>query len=250
MSTLALCLLLSAKHAFAVSTISPKHILIVVTSHSQLGSTGKQTGYYLSEVAHTFQVFKEAGYSVDFASITGGAPPMDEKSRILTDKANASFMADDNGIKKLNDSFPLKKVNAGVYDAVFFAGGHGVMWDFPDNPSVNTLTQKMYDRGGVVAAVCHGPAALVEVKLSNGKYLLAGKRVSGFTNEEEAAVKLTSVVPFSLEDKMLKRGARFTKAAIWQSHVEVSERLVTGQNPASAADVAKEVVKLLNPVMK
>ncbi|NJL79450.1 MAG: type 1 glutamine amidotransferase domain-containing protein [Richelia sp. RM2_1_2] len=147
---------------------------------------------------------------------------------------------------KIQDTLAPTEVKPDEYKAIFFAGGHGVMWDFPDNKPLQQLTATMYERGAVVGAVCHGPpAALVNVKLSNGKYLVAGKTVAAFTNDEEAAVGLTQVMPFLLESKLIERGAKHSKAVNFQAHVVVSDGLVTGQNPASATGVGEKMVELL-----
>ncbi len=219
--------------------------LIVVTSHGQLGSTGKKTGYYLPEVTHPFFELKEAGFQVDIASPIGGKPPLDERSRDLSDEKNRKFLQNPTYAKLLENTIPLAQVRTTDYAAILFAGGHGTMWDFPNSPDVQRLASGIYEQGGVVAAVCHGPAALVNVRLSNGKHLLAGKRVTGFTNSEEEAAELTQVMPFLLETQMIERGARFEKADLWQPKVVTDERLVTGQNPASAAGVGTEVARVL-----
>ena len=140
----------------------------------------------------------------------------------------------------------LDDANANDFDAIFFAGGHGVMWDFADSAAIQKITREIYERGGIVSAVCHGPAALVNVKLSNGKYLVDGKNLTAFTDAEEAEVQATDIVPFLLETELKNHGANHIAAANWSNHVEVDGRLVTGQNPASAAGVGAEVVKLLS----
>lgn len=220
-----------------------KRILIAMTSHDKLGDTGKSTGAYVPEFAHPYDVFKKAGFEVDFASVRGGRVPLDGIDR--NDSVQAAFLDDAALMERLHTSKAAASVDAGQYDVIFFAGGHGTMWDFPDDPDFQSVAAKIYDRGGVVAAVCHGPAALVNLKLSSGDYLVTGKSVGGFTNEEEQAVKLENVVPFSLEDKLVERGAKFIGGPKWQKQVVVSERLVTGQNPASAGGVAESVVELL-----
>jgi putative intracellular protease/amidase len=218
--------------------------LIVVTSHDRLGETGKQTGWYLSEVTHVYYPLVEAGFSVDFASPLGGAAPMDAGSRKPEDPDNARFLADAELMATMARTQPLAQVDASAYEVVHFAGGHGVMWDFPENPEIERVARGVYERGGVVAAVCHGPAALVGVKLSNGSYLVTGKQVAPFTNSEERAVGLAEVVPFLLQSKLEQQGALISSAANWQSHAVTSERLVTGQNPQSARAVATGIVEL------
>lgn len=219
-------------------------ILIVVTSHSQLGNTGKPTGYYLPEVAHPALVLEKAGYQVDIASPQGGKAPMDERSRDLKDPINKKFL--ETSEAKLNNTLALKDVDAKKYKAIIFAGGHGTMWDFADDKNLQKVATQIYEDGGVVSAVCHGPAALVNIKLSSGKYLVDGKKVTGFTNAEEEAVELTKVMPFLLESKLKERGATFNGAGLWQNNVVVDGRLVTGQNPASAGGVGEAVAKVLS----
>jgi putative intracellular protease/amidase len=221
-----------------------RRALIVLTSHDRLGDTEKSTGFYLSEVTHVFYPLVEAGFEVDFASPNGGAAPLDEASRKLDDPDNARFLGDPHLREQLQRTTPLAMAEPNRYDVVHFAGGHGVMWDFPSNPDVQRVAAQIYEQGGIVAAVCHGPAALVNVKLASGAFLVAGKQVAAFTNSEEQAVGLTKVVPFLLQSKLEERGARVSLAANWQSQAVVSERLVTGQNPQSAHAVARGIVEL------
>lgn len=163
----------------------------------------------------------------------------------LQDPLNKAFLADPSIVAQLENTLNPTQVDPGQYDAIFYAGGHGTMWDFPNNEQLSQIASTIYEAGGIVGAVCHGPAALVNITLSDGKYLVAGKTVSSFTNEEEEIVGLTEVVPFLLESKLIERGAKITKASSFQAHVVVSERLVTGQNPASAAGVGERMVDLL-----
>lgn len=225
------------------NTTMKTRILIAMTSHDQKGSTGTPTGAYLPEIAHPYSVFTKAGYEVEFASPKGGKVPLDGVD--LEDSINAAFMGDPKTVARLNDSIASRDVLPARYQAIFFAGGHGAMWDLPGDEPFKVATARIYEAGGIVAAVCHGPAALVDVKLSNGNYLVANKDVSAFTNDEERTVKLDAVVPFLLEDKLVAHGARHQPAPNWQQKVVVSERLVTGQNPASASGVAEAVVSVL-----
>ena len=217
--------------------------LIVVTSHSELGHTGKKTGYYLPEVTHPFFELTKAGFQVEIASPKGGKAPLDERSLDLSDENNKKFIENPEFARLLDQTLPLSKVQPDQYSAILFAGGHGTMWDFPDSQEVQRLGSAIYEQGGVVAAVCHGPAALVNIRLSDGRFLIAGKHVTGFTNAEEDAAELTSVVPFALETRMVERGALFEKAGLWESKVVTDGRLVTGQNPASAAGVGEAVAR-------
>lgn len=220
-----------------------KKILFVVTSHDQKGNTGQATGYYLSEVSHPWEVLHNAGYEIDFVSPKGGKAPVDGFD--LKDPINKKFWEDKVYHAKVENTMKPSDVNPKEYVAIHYAGGHGAMWDLPDNKEIAAIATKIYENNGIVSAVCHGPAGLVNIKLSNGKYLIDGKKVNGFTNEEEIAVGLEKVVPFMLEDQLKARGAKFEKTANWQSHVVADQRLVTGQNPASAEAVGKTVLSEL-----
>ncbi|PTY01484.1 type 1 glutamine amidotransferase domain-containing protein [Verrucomicrobia bacterium LW23] len=221
-----------------------KAVLFILTNAATMGSTGKPTGAYLSEITHPYYEFKRAGLEIVFASPKGGVVPLTgiEDAR---DAESLQFLKDAQLMEALKTTRPLADVKAADYAAIFFPGGHGTMFDLPDSQVVADFTGKFYDAGGVVSAVCHGPAGLVNVKLANGKYLVEGKHVSCFTDSEERAVKLDKAMPFLLESKLEERGAIIAKADNFKMHVVVSERLVTGQNPASAKDVAKEVLLLL-----
>jgi putative intracellular protease/amidase len=217
-----------------------KRALIVVTSHADLGSTGKKTGWYLSEVTHVYFPLIEAGFHVDFASPRGGPAPLDESSRKLDDADNQRFVADEALMASLQRTLPLAEIDPADYEVVHFAGGHGVMWDFPGNADIERVAAGIYARGGIVAAVCHGPAALVDVKLPGGSYLVSDQDVSAFTNAEEMAAGLADVVPFALQE----RGARHQAGPNWSSQVSVSGRLITGQNPQSAKAVGERIVEV------
>ncbi|HVY39813.1 MAG TPA: type 1 glutamine amidotransferase domain-containing protein [Polyangia bacterium] len=218
-----------------------KRILIATTSHTRKGDTGQPTGAYLPEIAHPHAVFRRAGYAVELASVRGGAVPLDGVEG--ADVASLTFL--DEHRETLAHSLPAAAVDPARYDAIFFAGGHGAMWDLPDDAAFMRASAAIYERGGVVAAVCHGPAALVNVRLSNGAFLVAGRQVSAFTNAEERAVGLDRVVPFLLEDRLNARGAQHVPGPLWQANVVASDRLVTGQNPASATGVAEAVIETL-----
>ena len=228
-----------------VAQNSSQKILIVVTNHDRLGTTGRKTGFYLDEVAHPHAVFTQAGFEVDFVSPTGEDAPIDPKSYDLDDPLNRQFVENEAVMAQIEDTLSPQEIDPSEYGAVFFAGGHGVMWDLPDNQELAQITATIYEQGGIVGAVCHGPAGLVNVRLSDGSYLVAGKEIAAFTNEEEEAVELTDQMPFLLETKLIERGAQHTEADNFQSHVVVSDRLVTGQNPASATQTAEEMVELL-----
>ncbi|WP_173529675.1 type 1 glutamine amidotransferase domain-containing protein [Nonomuraea antri] len=216
-----------------------KRILIALTSHDDLGGR-RSTGYYVPEAAHPWHVFTKAGHQVDVASVRGGEPPRDGFDP--GDPVQADFLAE---LARRGGTARLADVDPAGYDAVLYAGGHGTMWDFPGDPGVQRVGREVYERGGVVAAVCHGPAALVNLTLSDGTHLVSGRRVAAFTNAEESAVGLTDVVPFLLADALTASGAEHVPGADFQPRVEVDGRLVTGQNPASATPLAERVVELL-----
>ena len=222
-----------------------KKVLCVVTSNDVKGDTGILTGFWLSELTHPMAKLEEAGIKTDIASIKGGKPPIDKDSLDMTDEINKKYWNDEDFQRKYNNTFKLSDVNAENYDAIFFAGGHGVMWDFPDSDDIQRITSEIYENGGIVSAVCHGPAALVNVKLSNDSYFVKDKKLTSFTNGEEEEVQATNIVPFLLESKLIEHGAKYEAAANWSNHVIVDGRLITGQNPASAASVGEEIVKLL-----
>lgn len=223
--------------------VEAKPVLIVLTSHDALGDTGKTTGFFLSELTHPLEVFEKAGLPVEIASIQGGEPPVDGLD--LTDPVNAKYWNDPAFRAKLAATKKLSEVDPRAFSAVFFSGGHGTMWDFPDDPSVQKVASALYESGAPVGAVCHGPAALVNVRLSDGSYLVAGKQVAAFTNSEENKAGLDKIVPFLLATTLEKRGAKHTSSPDFEKHVAVDGLLVTGQNPASASSVAEKMAGIL-----
>lgn len=222
-------------------------ILFVLTSHDRKGpadaAEAAPSGFYLSEVTHPHKVLTEAGYAVDFVSPKGGKTHVDGFD--LDDPVNAAFWNDAALRSATETTLAPSQVDPDAYAAVFYAGGHAAMWDLPGNAELAAIAARIYERGGVVAAVCHGPAGLMNLKLSDGRYLVAGKDVSAFTNDEERAVGLYDTVPFLLADALQERGARHVPAPNFQAQVVVSDRLVTGQNPASAKRVAEAMLRLL-----
>lgn len=224
-----------------------QRILFVLTSHDRKGPAdaagAAPSGFYLSEVSHPHQALASAGYAIDFASPKGGRTHVDGLD--LSDPLNARFWNNPELRRATENTLPPSQVDPENYAAIFYAGGHATMWDFPDNAALAAIAAKIYERGGIVAAVCHGPAGLVNVKLSDGRYLVAGKEVSAFTNDEERAVGMVDTVPFLLADALQARGAKHVPAANFQRQIIVDERLVTGQNPASAAGVAEAMLTLL-----
>jgi putative intracellular protease/amidase len=223
------------------------NILIVLTSHDQLGDTGKKTGFWLEEFAAPYYVLKDAGVAITLASPMGGRPPLDPKSDLpenLTESTKR-FRTDKAAQAELANTKKLADVSADDFDAIFFPGGHGPMWDMPDNTTSIALIEAFVKAGKPVAAVCHAPVALVNARGKDGEYLVKGKRVTGFTNAEEEAVGLSAVVPFLLEDRLKERGGAYSNGANWAPYVQVDGKLVTGQNPASSGPAAEELLKLL-----
>lgn len=222
-------------------------ILIVVTSHDKLGDTGERTGFWLEELAAPYYVFRDAGNSVTIASPRGGMPPVDPKSNEPENETDATrrFKSDQAAQDDLAHSKRLHEVSVNDYDAVFFPGGHGPLWDLAQDTDAIALTEAFVRADKPVCAVCHAPAAIADVKGKDGDFLVMGKRVTGFTNSEEDAVGLTEVVPFLLEDRLKERGADFRHGDNWTPFVEVDGLLVTGQNPASSAPAAEALLKLL-----
>ncbi|HWU88943.1 MAG TPA: type 1 glutamine amidotransferase domain-containing protein [Kofleriaceae bacterium] len=220
-------------------------VAIVLTSHAQLGSTGKATGYYLPEAAHAWRVFRDAGHEVVFVSPKGGAAPLDPGGQDRADPVNAHFLDDPDVQHAVRNTLRPGDVQPDRFAAIYFAGGHGTMWDFRNDPGLAQLTTDIARAGGVVSAVCHGPSALLNLRF-DGRPFISYQPVTGFSNDEEAAVGLTSVVPFLLEDALRAAGGRYSKAEKnFAPHVVVGTNLVTGQNPASSKGVAEAVVKLV-----
>lgn len=225
-------------------------ILIVLTSHDQLGNTGKKTGFWLEEFAAPYYVFKEAGAEITLASPQGGQPPIDPKSdepEYQTD-ATRRFKADVEGQSMLAHTLKLSEVSAQDYDAVFYPGGHGPLWDLAEDQHSIRLIESMYAAGKPIAAVCHAPGALRDTKAADGLPLVRGKAVTGFTNSEEAAVGLTEVVPFLVESVLVEHGGRYSKAADWHPYVVTDGLLITGQNPASSGPAAEELLHQLGKI--
>lgn len=222
-------------------------ILMVLTSHDELGSTGRKTGFWLEEFAAPYYVFKDAGVTITLASPKGGQPPLDPKSaeKDFQTPATERFNSDSEAQAALAHTVPLKTVSADEYDAIFYPGGHGPLWDLAEDPDSIALVETMHAKGKPVAAVCHAPGVLRHARAADGTPLVQGKAVTGFSNTEEAAVGLTEVVPFLVEDELRKAGGTYSKGADWQPHVISAGNLITGQNPASSEPAAQAVLKLL-----
>ncbi|WP_434033255.1 type 1 glutamine amidotransferase domain-containing protein [Cupriavidus sp. a3] len=219
-------------------------VLIVLTSHDQLGDTGEKTGFWLEELAAPYYVLKDAGVEVTLASVNGGQPPLDPKSNDPSFQTHATrrFDGDAEAKAALAATIKLSEVSVDGYDAVFYPGGHGPMWDLAEDSHSKDLIERMIATGKPVALVCHAPGVLRHVKAKDGSPLVKGKNVTGFTNSEEQAVGLAEVVPFLVEDMLKASGANFSKAADWQPYVVTDGLLITGQNPASSDPVANALL--------
>lgn len=220
-------------------------ILMVLTSHDKLGNTGEKTGFWLEEFASPYYVFKDANADITLSSPKGGQPPLDPKSDApdFQTESTKRFNQDKLAQDALANTVKLSLVLAEDYDAVFYPGGHGPLWDLSeDTDSINLITS-MYGAGKPVGSVCHAPAVLNNVKTFDGEFLVKGKKVTGFSNSEEAAVELTDVVPFLLEDELTKRGGLYSKGDDWSAYMVVDGNLITGQNPASSTLVANAMLE-------
>jgi putative intracellular protease/amidase len=219
---------------------------MVLTSHDHLGNTGRKTGFWLEEFAAPYFVFRDAGAELTLASPKGGQPPIDPKSDLPENQtaAMARFKQDTKAQKELSQTVKLPDMKSEDFDTIFYVGGHGPMWDLVDNADSIALIESFYNSGKPVAAVCHAPGVFHRV-MYQGEPLVKGKRVTGFTNGEEAAVNLTHVVPFLVEDELKRIGGLYEKAADWASFAIVDGRVVAGQNPASSTAAAKALIELL-----
>jgi putative intracellular protease/amidase len=222
-------------------------ILMVLTSHDKLGNTGEKTGFWLEEFASPYYVFKDAGIEITLASPLGGQPPLDPKSDApdFQTEATQRFKADSAAQTVLANTVNLAEVSAADFDAVFYPGGHGPLWDLAENATSIALIEAMLAAGKPVAAVCHAPGVLRHPKTPDGVSVVQGKTVTGFTNTEEEAVGLTGIVPFLVEDMLKQNGGEYSKQADWQPHVVSDGLLITGQNPASSELAAKALLAKL-----
>lgn len=224
-----------------------KKVLVVLPSHDQLGNTGQKTGFWLEEFTDPYYKFIDSGYEVTIASPRGGKPPVDPKS---TQKENQSestqrFEKDKSAQAKLENTLVLSQVSASDYDTLFLPGGHGPMWDLSSDENMKKIVEDFYSDKKIVSAVCHGPAGLLQATDRNGNSILKGKKITGFTNNEESAVGLTKAVPFSLENRMKELGGKFEKGQDFKPFVISDGQLITGQNPKSALPAAEKVIEIL-----
>ena len=217
-------------------------ILFVVSSHGKLGDSGRPTGYFLSEVTHPWSVLGEK-FEIDVVSPKGGRPPVDGFD--LKDPINRKFWDNPAWQDQMSATLTPEQVDPNQYRAVFFAGGHGAMFDFPDNVGLQKIVTTIYENGGVVAAVCHGPAGLINVRLSDGTPLIKGKKFDCFTNAEEQENGTVPYMPYLLQDALTEKGGIFDGSSPWSNHVSEDSRVITGQNPMSALSVGKTILKTL-----
>lgn len=223
-----------------------KKVLFVLTSHDELGNTGLKTGFWSEELAAPYYALVDKGIDIVLASPKGGQPPIDPKSEDPSFQTETTKRMDKDTVllDKLKNTIPLADIIMNDYDAVFYPGGHGPLWDLAESATSQQLITEFYNANKPVAFVCHAPGVLKDVKI-NGEYLVNGKNVTGFTNTEEEAVQLTNVVPFLVEDMLIKNGGHYSKIADWNPYAIVDGLLITGQNPASSEKVAEELLKLL-----
>ncbi|WP_017349221.1 type 1 glutamine amidotransferase domain-containing protein [Pantoea sp. A4] len=222
-------------------------VLMVLTSHDKLGDTGHKTGFWLEELAAPYYAFKDAGAEITLASPLGGNPPLDPKSNEpdFQTEFTHRFEADSAAKAQLATTVKLDSVSQADFDAVFYPGGHGPLWDLAEDKHSIALIESFFAAGKQVAFVCHAPGVLRHVKAPDGQPLVAGRKVTGFTNTEEAAVGLTDVVPFLVEDELIAKGGLYSKAADWSSYVVTDGLLITGQNPGSSESTAAQLIKAL-----
>ena len=223
-------------------------VLVVLTSHDRLGDTGAKTGFWVEEFAAPYYVMADAGVDITIASPKGGQPPIDPKSALpdFQTEATKRFDADKALQAKLANSIVLADVTAKDYDAIFYPGGHGPLWDLANDKSSIALIETFWQHDKPVAAVCHAPAVFRFVKNADGSPFVQGKKVTGFSNSEEEAVQLTEVVPFLVEDELIKLGGQYSKGEDWSSYVVKDGMLITGQNPGSSEETAKALLNLLH----
>lgn len=225
-----------------------KKVLVVVTNVSKYETTERPTGLWLSEAVHFVDVIEKAGLEIDYVSSKGGYTPIDPHSLETASMSplDWKYYTDHNFMNKLGNTLSVDEINPSDYDVIYYTGGHGVIWDFPNDSKMQEVAKNIYENGGIVSAVCHGLAGLLNIKLSNGKNLIEGVKVTGFSNTEEEAVGVTKLVPYLTEAELVKRGANYVKASDWAEFAVTEKRIVTGQNPASGAAVAREVLNILN----
>ncbi|MGL5633820.1 MAG: type 1 glutamine amidotransferase domain-containing protein [Sarcina sp.] len=224
-----------------------KKILVVVTNVSKYENAERPTGLWLGEAVHFVDVMEKAGYKIDYVSSKGGYTPIDPHSleNDFMTETDWAYYTNRDFMNKLGNTLSVDEVNSSDYEVIYYTGGHGVIWDFPNDTKMQNVAKEIYENGGIVSAVCHGLAGLLNIKLSNGENLVNGKKVTGFSNSEEVAVGLDKIVPYLTETELVARGANYVKGADWSEFAVSQDRVVTGQNPASGAAVAREVLSVL-----
>ncbi|MGL4740011.1 MAG: type 1 glutamine amidotransferase domain-containing protein [Sarcina sp.] len=224
-----------------------KKILVVVTNVSKYENTERPTGLWLGEAVHFVDVMEKAGYEIDYVSSKGGYTPIDPHSlsNDFMTEVDWKYYTNSDFMNKLGNTLSVDEVNPSDYDVIYYTGGHGVIWDFPNDTKMQNVAKEIYENGGIVSAVCHGLAGLLNIELSNGKNLVDGIKVTGFSNSEEVAVGLDKLVPYLTETELVARGANYVKGDDWAEFAVSENRVVTGQNPASGAAVAKEVLSVI-----
>lgn len=223
-----------------------KKILVVLTSVEKYPNMNRATGLWLGEAVHFVKKVEAAGYQVDYVSPKGGYTPIDPHSLAMADETDWAWYQEKAFMNRLGSTLTPSQVNPDDYTAIYFAGGHGVIWDFPDNEALQVISRKIYENGGCVSSVCHGAAGLLNIQLSDGTLLVKGKKVTGFSNEEEKLAELDKYVPFLTETELVDRGAIYQKAAEpWAVFAVEDKRLISGQNPASGGAVAELLLKAL-----
>lgn len=224
-----------------------KKILVVLTSHEKYPDMNRATGLWLGEAVHFVKKVEAPGYHVDYVSPRGGYTPIDPHSLAMAEPVDWQWYLDKSFMNRLGSTLKPSEVKASDYVAIYYAGGHGVIWDFPDNAELQAISRSIYEAGGYISSVCHGAAGLLNIKLSNGTLLVNGKAVTGFSNEEETLAGLDKYVPYLTEDELVKRGATYKKAEKpWLPFAIADQRVVTGQNPASGGPVAELLLQALN----
>ncbi|OUY06847.1 type 1 glutamine amidotransferase domain-containing protein [Acinetobacter populi] len=233
------------------SSTSNGKILVVMTNHSAYPNRKDTTGLWLTELTHFYDVALAAGYEMDFVSPQGGAVPLDERSLkpIYLDKSAKAHLADPQFMQRLKTTLAPSAIVPSQYKAVYYTGGHGTMWDFPDNQELKKISEKIYQQGGVVSAVCHGVGGLLPLQDQNGKSLIAGRKVTGFANIEETLSGMKSQVPFLLQNQLIERGAKYKRSFVpFTSYVIADDRIITGQNPQSSKEIAEAVIQRLKTI--
>ncbi|MGL4452923.1 MAG: type 1 glutamine amidotransferase domain-containing protein [Sarcina sp.] len=224
-----------------------KKILVVVTNVSKYETAERPTGLWLGEAVHFVDVMEKAGYEIDYVSANGGYTPIDPHSlsNDFMTQTDWNYYTNKNFMDKLGNTLSVNEINTDDYEAIYYTGGHGVVWDFPNNEKMQKIAAQIYEKGGIVSSVCHGAAGLINIKLSNGKNLVDGIKLTGFSNSEEVAAGLDKLVPFLTETELVNSGANYVKGADWSEFAVSQDRVVTGQNPASGAAVAREILNIL-----